>query len=175
MNKFFVNVQRTSGETNKGNIRFFAEEGLNPSEYIDVSYRWIRLETLFSGRKKRAPATGCQHNERVRYMARFKNARSQKLQTWRTRLLDRVYYGVSCHRLWVVTFRNLGKLCTLQIVIGVLSFILLCEGVLTKDLLFLTLSCTWRRRAGGQPNTWANTIKVDLEPLTGPWVFGQAR
>ncbi len=34
---------------------------------------------------------------------------------------------------------------------------------------------TWRRRAGGQLKTWATTIKTDLEPISGPWVFGHAR
>ncbi len=33
----------------------------------------------------------------------------------------------------------------------------------------------WRRRAGGQLKTWATTIKADLEPLSGPRVFGHAR
>ncbi len=34
---------------------------------------------------------------------------------------------------------------------------------------------TWRRRAGGQLKTWATTIKADLEPISGPRVFGHER
>ncbi len=37
------------------------------------------------------------------------------------------------------------------------------------------LAC-FHRRAGGQKlKTWATTIKADLEPISGPRVFGQAR
>ncbi len=49
------------------------------------------------------------------------------------------------------------------------------EGELTKDLLLPTPPRTWRRRAGGQLKTWATTIKADLEPISGPRVFGHAR
>ncbi len=49
------------------------------------------------------------------------------------------------------------------------------EVELIKDLLLLTPPRTWRRRAGGQLKTWTTTIKVDLEPIAGPRVFGQAR
>ncbi len=49
------------------------------------------------------------------------------------------------------------------------------EGELIKDPLLPTLPCTWRRRAGGQLKTWATTIKADLEPISGPWVFGHTR
>ncbi len=49
------------------------------------------------------------------------------------------------------------------------------EGELIKDLLLPTPPCTWRRRAGGQLKTWATTINSDLEPLSGPRVFGHAR
>ncbi len=49
------------------------------------------------------------------------------------------------------------------------------EGDLIKDLLLLTPPRTWRRRAGGQLKTWATTIKADLEPISGPRVFGHAR
>ncbi len=49
------------------------------------------------------------------------------------------------------------------------------EGGLIKDLLLPTPPRTWRRRAGGQLKTWATTIKADLEPLSGPQVFGHAR
>ncbi len=49
------------------------------------------------------------------------------------------------------------------------------EGELIKDLLLPTLPRTWRRRAGGQLKTWATTIKADLEPPSGPRVFGHAR
>ncbi len=34
---------------------------------------------------------------------------------------------------------------------------------------------TWRGRTGDQLKAWANTIKPDLEPLSGPRVFGYAR
>ncbi len=49
------------------------------------------------------------------------------------------------------------------------------EGELIKDLLLPTPPRTWRRRAGGQLKTWATTIKADLEPISGPRVFGHAR
>ncbi len=49
------------------------------------------------------------------------------------------------------------------------------EGELIKDLLLPTPPRTWRRRTGGQLKTWAITIKADLEPLSGPRVFGHAR
>ncbi len=45
------------------------------------------------------------------------------------------------------------------------------EGELIKD----PLLPTWRRRAGGQLKTWATTIKADLEPISGPRVFGHAK
>ncbi len=34
---------------------------------------------------------------------------------------------------------------------------------------------TWRRRTGDQLKAWATTLKVDLEPLYEPRVFGHAR
>ncbi len=49
------------------------------------------------------------------------------------------------------------------------------EGELIKDLLLPTQLRTWHRRVGGQLKTWATTIKADLEPLSGPRVFGHAR
>ncbi len=49
------------------------------------------------------------------------------------------------------------------------------EGELIKDRLLPTPPRTWRRRAGGQLKTWATTIKADLEPISGPRVFGHAR
>ncbi len=49
------------------------------------------------------------------------------------------------------------------------------EGELIKDLLLPTPPRTWRRRAGGQLKQWATTTKADLEPLSGPRVFGHAR
>ncbi len=49
------------------------------------------------------------------------------------------------------------------------------EFELIKDLLLPTPSRMWRRRAGGQLKTWATTINVDLEPISGPRVFGHAR
>ncbi len=49
------------------------------------------------------------------------------------------------------------------------------EGELIKDLLLPTPPRTWRRRAGGQPKTWATTIKADPEPFAEPRVFGHAR
>ncbi len=49
------------------------------------------------------------------------------------------------------------------------------EGELIKDLLLPTPPRTWRRPAGGQLKTWATTIKADLEPISGPRVFGHAR
>ncbi len=44
-----------------------------------------------------------------------------------------------------------------------------------KDLLLSTPPRTWCRRAGGQLKTWAVTIKADLEPISGPRVFGHTR
>ncbi len=52
---------------------------------------------------------------------------------------------------------------------------MLCEGELIKDLLLPIPPRTWRRRAGGQRETWATTIKADLKPLSGPRVSGHAR
>ncbi len=49
------------------------------------------------------------------------------------------------------------------------------EGELIKDLLLPTLPRMWHRRAGGQLKTLANTIKADLEPISGPRLFGHAR
>ncbi len=49
------------------------------------------------------------------------------------------------------------------------------EGELIKDLLLPTPPRTWRRRAGGQMQKWATTTKADLEPISGPRVFGHAR
>ncbi len=49
------------------------------------------------------------------------------------------------------------------------------EGELIKDLLLSTSPRTWRIRAGGQLRTWTTTIKADLEPISGPRVFGHAR
>ncbi len=49
------------------------------------------------------------------------------------------------------------------------------EGELIKDLLLPTLPRTWRRRAEGQLKTWTSTIKADLEPISGPRIFGHAR
>ncbi len=50
------------------------------------------------------------------------------------------------------------------------------QGELIKDLLLPTPPRTWRRRTGGQLKTWATTIKAaDLEPISGPRVFGHAR
>ncbi len=49
------------------------------------------------------------------------------------------------------------------------------ERELIKELLLPTPPRTWRRRTGGQLKTWATTIKADLEPLSGPRVFGYAR
>ncbi len=49
------------------------------------------------------------------------------------------------------------------------------KGELIKDLLLPTPPRTWRRRAGAQLKTWATTIKADLEPISGPRVFGHAR
>ncbi len=48
-------------------------------------------------------------------------------------------------------------------------------GKLIKDLILPTPPRTWRRRAGGQLKTWATTIKADLEPISGPRVFGHAQ
>ncbi len=47
------------------------------------------------------------------------------------------------------------------------------EGELIKDLLLPTPPRTWRRRTGGQQKTWVT--KADLEPISGPRVFGHAR
>ncbi len=49
------------------------------------------------------------------------------------------------------------------------------EGELIKDLLLPTPPRTWHRRTGGQLKTWATTTKADLEPISGPRVFGHAR
>ncbi len=49
------------------------------------------------------------------------------------------------------------------------------NGELIKDLPLPTQPRTWRRRTGGPLKTWATTIKTDLEPLSGPRVFGYAR
>ncbi len=49
------------------------------------------------------------------------------------------------------------------------------EGELIKGLPLPTPPRTWRRRAGGQLKIWATTTKADLEPLSGPRVFGHAR
>ncbi len=49
------------------------------------------------------------------------------------------------------------------------------EGELINDLLLPTPHRMWRRRAGGQLKTWATTIKTDLEPHSGPRIFGHAR
>ncbi len=49
------------------------------------------------------------------------------------------------------------------------------EFELIKSLLLRKPHGTWRRRAGGQLKTWATTIKADLEPISGPRVFGHAR
>ncbi len=48
-------------------------------------------------------------------------------------------------------------------------------GELITDLLLPTQPRTWRRRTGGQLKMWATTIKADLEPISGPRVFGYAR
>ncbi len=49
------------------------------------------------------------------------------------------------------------------------------EGELFKDLLLPTPTRTLRMRAGGQLKTSATTIKIDLEPISRPRVFGHAR
>ncbi len=49
------------------------------------------------------------------------------------------------------------------------------DGELIKDLLLHTPPRKWRTRVGGQLKTWATTIKADLEPFSGPRVFGHAR
>ncbi len=49
------------------------------------------------------------------------------------------------------------------------------EGELIKDLLLPTPFRAWRGRTGSQLKTWATTSKADLEPLSGPRVFGRAR
>ncbi len=46
---------------------------------------------------------------------------------------------------------------------------------LIKDLLLPTPPRTWRRRAQDQLKTWTTTIKADLEPISGPRIFGHAR
>ncbi len=48
------------------------------------------------------------------------------------------------------------------------------ERELINYLLLPTPPRTSCRRAGGQPKTWATTIKADLEPISGPQVFGHA-
>ncbi len=48
------------------------------------------------------------------------------------------------------------------------------DGELIKDLLLPTPPRMWSTRAGGQVKTWATTIKADLEPISGPRVFGHA-
>ncbi len=50
------------------------------------------------------------------------------------------------------------------------------EGELIKDLLLPTPPRTWHRRAGGQLKTSiTTTITTDLEPISGPRIFGHAR
>ncbi len=49
------------------------------------------------------------------------------------------------------------------------------EDELIKDLRPPAPPRTWRRRAEGQLKTWTTAIKADLEPLSGPRVFGHAR
>ncbi len=49
------------------------------------------------------------------------------------------------------------------------------EGELIKVLLLPTPPRTWCRRAGGQLKTWTTMGKADLEPISGPRVFGHAR
>ncbi len=49
------------------------------------------------------------------------------------------------------------------------------KAELIKDLLLPTPPRTWRRQAGGQLKIGATTIKADLEPISGPRVFGHAR
>ncbi len=49
----------------------------------------------------------------------------------------------------------------------------LIHGARRPDVLLLyTPSRRWRRQTGGQLKTWATAIKTDLEPLSGPRVFG---
>ncbi len=48
-----------------------------------------------------------------------------------------------------------------------------CE--LINDILLPTPPRTWCRRAGGQLKAFATTIKADLEPISGPRIFGHAR
>ncbi len=48
------------------------------------------------------------------------------------------------------------------------------EGELFNELLLPTPTPTWRRRAECKLKTWATTIKADLEPSSGPRVFGHA-
>ncbi len=47
------------------------------------------------------------------------------------------------------------------------------NGELIKDLLLPTSPSAWRRQTGGQLKTWAT--KADLEPLSGPRIFGYTR
>ncbi len=49
------------------------------------------------------------------------------------------------------------------------------EGQLIIVLFLLTPPRTWRRRVGGQLKIWATTIKADLQPISGPRLFGHAR
>ncbi len=49
------------------------------------------------------------------------------------------------------------------------------HGELINDQLFPTPPRTWHKRTGDQLKTWSTTIKADLEPLSGPRVFGHAR
>ncbi len=49
------------------------------------------------------------------------------------------------------------------------------EGELIKDLLLPTPPRTRRRQAGSLLKIWATTIKAELEPISGPRVFGHAR
>ncbi len=49
------------------------------------------------------------------------------------------------------------------------------EKELIKESLLPTPPHTWRRRAGGQQKTRGTTIKADLEPISGPRVFGHAQ
>ncbi len=49
------------------------------------------------------------------------------------------------------------------------------EGELIKDLFLPTPPRTWRRPAGGQLKTLATTIQANMEPISGPRVFGHAR
>ncbi len=49
------------------------------------------------------------------------------------------------------------------------------EDELIKDLLLPTPTRTRLTRPGGPLKTWATTTKDDLEPISGPRVFGHAR